>query len=49
MKEREIQELLDTIDVLKILVKKGEDERECFGWYMVVWGFYKHSRSNVFR
>ena len=40
MKEREIQELLDTIDVLKILLKKGADERRGFGWYMVVWGFY---------
>ncbi|HDI82479.1 MAG TPA: hypothetical protein ENF18_01650 [candidate division WOR-3 bacterium] len=40
MEEKEVQELLSTIDVLKLLIDRGRDERKGFAWYMVVWGFY---------
>ncbi len=40
MKEKEVQELLSTIDVLKLLIDRGRSECKGFAWYMVVWGFY---------
>ena len=38
--EEKVQELLKTIDVLKLLSEKGKGEVKGFAWYMVVWGFY---------
>ena len=40
MEEKEVQELLSTIDVLKLLIDRGRSECKGFAWYMVVWGFY---------
>ncbi len=40
MEEKKVQELLSTIDVLKLLIDRGRNERKGFAWYMVVWGFY---------
>jgi len=40
VEEKEVQELLSTIDVLKLLIDRGRSECKGFAWYMVVWGFY---------
>lgn len=40
MKEKEIKELLDTIDILKYIAEMGKEEVRRFSHYMIVWGLY---------
>lgn len=39
-REQELQELLQTVDILKLLVLKGREEVREFARYMVIWGLY---------
>jgi hypothetical protein len=40
MKEKDIKEILDTIDVLKYIAEKGREEVRQFSHYMIAFGFY---------
>ncbi len=35
-----MQDLLDTVDVLRLVAQRGQQELHGFSWYMVVWGLY---------
>ncbi len=39
-KHQELHELLETVDVLRLLAQRGRQEVRGFSWYMVVWGLY---------
>lgn len=39
-RERQLQELLETVDILKLIAMKGSGEVKAFARYMVVWGLY---------
>ncbi len=40
MDRREIEQLLETIDILRLLARKGSDELAHFSDYLVAWGGY---------
>lgn len=40
MNKREITEVLETIDILKVIAKRGREEMSHFADYMIAWGAY---------
>ena len=37
---RDLQKLLETVDVLRLVAQRGQQELHGFNWYMVIWGLY---------
>ncbi len=35
-----VAEILETVDVLKLVMQRGRQELHGFSWYMIVWGLY---------
>ena len=40
MERKEVKEIMETIDVLKVLAERGKQELKGFAIYMIVFGFY---------